>query len=74
MTHVEQELVRDRQRTLLAAAAAQRDGQRAWLHGRIARRAERTERRQQTVADQAFRLADEADRLRARLAEIEAGS
>jgi len=74
MTHVGQELARDRQRTLLAVAAAQRDGQRARLHGRIARRAERTERRQHSHADQAFRLADEADRLRAKLAEIESGS
>jgi hypothetical protein len=74
MTHVEQELVRDRHRTLLAAAAAQRDGQRAWRHGRIARQAERAERRQHSLADQAFRLADEADRLRAKLAEIESGN
>jgi hypothetical protein len=74
MTHVGQELARDRQRTLLAVAAAQRDGQRARLHGRIARRAERAERKQHTLADQAFRVADEADRLRARLAEIESGS
>jgi len=74
MTHVEQELARERQRTLLAVAAAQRDGQRAWLHGRISRRAERAERRQHDLADQAFRMADEAERLRARLAEIESGS
>jgi hypothetical protein len=74
MTHVGQELARDRQRTLLAVAAAQRDGQRAWLHGRITRQAERAERRQHSHADQAFRLADEADRLRAKLAEIESGS
>jgi hypothetical protein len=73
MTHLEQELVRERQRTLLAAAAAQRDGQRARLQRRIGRRAERVERRKHSHVDQAFRLADEADRLRARLAEIESG-
>ena len=74
MTHVGQELVRDRHRTLLAVAAAQRDGQRAWRHGRIARLAERAERKQHSHTDQAFRLADEAERLRAKLAEIESGS
>jgi hypothetical protein len=55
MAHVQTELARDRQRSLLAAAEAQRDGQRAWMHDRMARRAQRAERRQTRQADQAAR-------------------
>lgn len=67
MTHMEMELARDRQRSLLAAAAAQRDSQRATRHGRIIRRAERAERLQHSHRDRAARL-------RARLDLIESGS
>jgi hypothetical protein len=59
---------------MLAAAAAQRDGQRAWLHDRISRRAERAERRQDGLERRQHNLADRAERLRAQLAEIESGS
>ena len=53
---VQAELARERQQSLLAAAAAQRDGQRAWMHERIAKRAQRAERLQSRRADQAARL------------------
>ena len=66
MAHVQLELARDRQRRMLAAAAQQREGYRALAHGRIVRQAERAERRTRTHAG-------EAERLRARIAEIEAG-
>jgi hypothetical protein len=46
MTHVLESLARDRQRTLLAAAADERDALRARRHGRTFRQAARTERRQ----------------------------
>jgi hypothetical protein len=41
---------------MLADAAAWRDGQRAWMHYRIARRAQRVERLQMRRGDQAARL------------------
>jgi hypothetical protein len=41
---------------MLADAAAWRDGQRAWMHSRIARRAQRVERLQMRRGDQAARL------------------
>jgi hypothetical protein len=56
MAHVQPELARERQQVLLAMAVAQRDGQRAWMHDRIARRAQRAERLQTRRADQAARL------------------
>jgi hypothetical protein len=56
MAHVQPELARERQQALLAMAAAQRDGNRAWMHDRIARRAQRAERLQTRRADQAARL------------------
>ena len=56
MAHVQAELARERQRSLLAAAAAQREGRRAWTHDRLTRRAERAERRQTRQASQAARL------------------
>jgi len=67
MAHVQAELARERQRTMLAAAAAQREGRRAWIHGRIVKRVERAERRQVSGAHR-------AEQLRARLSEIESGS
>jgi hypothetical protein len=63
MAHVQVELARDRQQGLLAVAAAQRDGQRAWMHDRIARRAERAERRQARRANQAAQLRATLDQL-----------
>jgi hypothetical protein len=63
MAHVQAELVRDRQQTLLAMAAAERDGRRAWMHDRIARRAQRAERLQTRRADQAARLRAALDHL-----------
>ena len=56
MAHVQTELARERQQALLAMAVAQRDGHRAWMHDRIARRAERAERLQSRRAEQATRL------------------
>ena len=56
MAHVQAELARERQRTMLADAAAWRDGQRAWMHNRIARRAERVERLQMRRRDKVARL------------------
>jgi hypothetical protein len=56
MAHVVPDLARERQRTMLADAAAWRDGQRALMHDRIARRAQRVERLQVRRRDQAARL------------------
>jgi hypothetical protein len=69
MSHIypELELARERQRSLLALAAAQRDARRAQLHTRMLRQAERAERRQLSQRDQAIRL-------RARLDELESVS
>ncbi len=64
MTHLQTELARERQQSLLAAAAAYRVGQRARMYDRIAKRAQRAERRQ-------GRQADQAARLRAVLAELD---
>jgi hypothetical protein len=67
MSHMQMELARDRQRTMLVVAAAQRDGQRATRHGKVSRRAERAERRY-------LNHVDEAKRLRAVLNKIEASA
>jgi len=67
MAHMQQELVHDRQRRMLDAAAAQREGHRATMHSRIARRAERAERLQLSQRLQAAEL-------RARLEQFEAVS
>jgi hypothetical protein len=64
MEHRQLQLAKDRQQELLAAATAAREGQRAQLHERLARRAERAERRRASQGDQAARL-------RARLTELE---
>jgi hypothetical protein len=66
MAQVELQLARDRHQSMQTAAALRRDGQRAAIHGRLVRQARRAERRRLSQAD-------EAARLRARLAEIEAG-
>jgi hypothetical protein len=65
MAHVQLELARDRHQGMQAAAAQHREGSRALARGRVVRQAERAERR--TLSH-----ADEADRLRARIAEMEA--
>jgi hypothetical protein len=67
MEHIQRQLVRERQRSMLDAAAAQRDGNRAAMYRRIARRAERAERRQLSHGTHVARL-------RAELAQIEAVS
>lgn len=72
MAHVQTDVARDRQRGMLAAAAAERDGRRAWMHSRIVRQVERAERRAMSHADRAMSHADQAERLRARLTEMEA--
>jgi hypothetical protein len=64
MAPLQPELARERQRNLLAIAAAERDASQARLHRRIIRKAERAERRQLSHRDQAIRL-------RARLEELE---
>jgi hypothetical protein len=65
MEHVLTELARDRQRSLLAAAAGGRNAYRARQHSRRSRLAERAQRRQ---------LRYEAARLRAELREFETTS
>jgi hypothetical protein len=73
MAHVQTQVARDRQRWMLATAKSERDGKRASVHGRIVRQAERAERRAMSLADRAMSHADEAERLRARLSDIETG-
>jgi hypothetical protein len=67
MAHMELELARDRQRKLLAEAELRRECRMALARDRIARQAARAERRTANHAG-------EAARLRARLADMEAGS
>jgi RNA binding exosome subunit len=64
MAHVQTELVRERQQTLMEYAQSERLARQAQLHKRIIRQAERAERRQLSNRDQAIRL-------RARLNQIE---
>ena len=66
MKHVQLELARDQQRSLRAAAASERDGRQARLHNRLVRQAQRAERRWLSQAD-------ESGRLRALIADMEAG-
>jgi hypothetical protein len=56
MAPLQLELAREHQRSLLANADADREANRARLHRRITRRAERAERRQLSHRDQAIRL------------------
>jgi len=63
MTHVRPELARERQQSLLALAEAQRDGQRAWMHERIARRARRAERVKARQGNLAARLRADLEQL-----------
>jgi hypothetical protein len=65
MAHLQQELARDRQRGMLDAAAAQRDGSRATMYSRIARRAERAERHQLSHRSHATRLRAELEQIEA---------
>ncbi len=64
MAPLQLELAREHQRNLLATADAEREANRARLHRRITRRAERAERRQLSHRDEAIRL-------RARLADLQ---
>jgi hypothetical protein len=50
---------------MLAVAAAQRDGQRAWMHERIARRARRAERLNARKVELAARLRADLEHLEA---------
>jgi hypothetical protein len=61
--HMQAELARERQRALLADAAAEREAQRAHLYSRISRQAERAERRQLSRRDQARRLRGRLEQL-----------
>jgi hypothetical protein len=63
MAHVLPDLAKERQRSLLAEAAADRDAQRALTHDRIARRALRVERLQARRGDQVARLRAVLERL-----------
>ncbi len=65
MTQLAPEMARDRHKELLAVAAEARELRRAKLYGRMVRQAERAER-------MAVSHACEAQRLRARLSELEA--
>jgi len=63
MAHVRPELARERQQSLLALAESQRDGQRAWMHERIARRARRAERVKARQGNLAARLRADLEQL-----------
>ena len=65
MAHLQHELIHDRQRGMLEAAEAQRDGYRATMHRRIARRAERAELRQLSYRTHAARLRTELEQIEA---------
>jgi hypothetical protein len=56
MAHVQRELVRERQQSLMEYAQSERQARQAQLHKRIIRQAERAERRQLSSRDQAIRL------------------
>ena len=64
MAPLQLDLAREHQRSLLALADSEREANRARLHRRIARRAERAERRQLSHRAEAIRL-------RARLEELQ---
>jgi hypothetical protein len=66
MRHVQLELARDQQRTLWTAAALEREARQARMHNRLVRQARRAERRWLSHAD-------ESGRLRALIADMEAG-
>jgi RNA binding exosome subunit len=56
MAYVQAELARQRRRSMLAVAAAEREVRQARLYSRVIRQAERAERRQLTRRDEAIRL------------------
>jgi hypothetical protein len=66
MAHVQLELVRYQLSALHTSVASQAEGRRAAAHGRLARQAERAERRTRCHAQAAREL-------RTRLAELETG-
>ena len=63
MTHVLPDLAKERQRSMLADAAAVRDGRRAAMHGRVARRLQRHQKLQNRHEGQATLLRAELERL-----------
>jgi len=63
MTHIQAELARDRQRSLLKEAAVERDLRIVRLQSRIVRHARRAEQQQLSQAHQAARLRAQLDRL-----------
>jgi hypothetical protein len=67
MAHGVLQLARDRNESMQAAASIRREGQLAAAHSRLVRQARRAELA--TISH-----ADEARRLRARIAQIEAGN
>ena len=64
MTHVLPDLAKERQRHMLAEAAAIRDGRRLAMRDRVTRRLQRAERLETRHEDQAARLRAELERLR----------
>ena len=63
MAHVQAELARERQRSLLALSLAQREGRQEQMRIRLLRRAERAERRQLIRRAKAVRLRARLDAL-----------
>jgi hypothetical protein len=63
MTHVLPDLAKERQRHMLAEAAAMRDGRRLAMRDRVTRRLQRAERLQTRHEDHAARLRAELERL-----------
>jgi hypothetical protein len=63
MTHVLPDLAKERQRHMLAEAAALREGRRVAMRSRVTRRLQRVERLQTRHEDQAARLRAELERL-----------
>jgi len=64
MTHVLPDLAKERQRHMLAEAAAIRHGRRLAMRDRVTRRLQRAERLEARHEDQAARLRAELERLR----------
>ncbi len=74
MTHIQPDLARERQRSILQAVEANRAADEVLRHNRIARRAQRAERRAVTHADRAMSQSDRAERLRHVLSALESGA
>lgn len=74
MTHLQLDLARERQRSMLQAAQAHSAASESWRRARISRRAERAERMAMSHADRAMSHADRAERLRHALSALEPGA